>query len=153
MLVMKNMFKEKDAKEIIKRINKLTPETNRKWGEMDVAQMLAHCNVTYEMIFTDKHPKPKGLKKFMMKKFVKPIVTNERPYKKNSPTAKSFKIANEMDFQEEKKRLIDHITETQKLGTEHFEGLESNSFGKLSSREWNNMFYKHLDHHLQQFGV
>ena len=34
-----------------------------------------------------------------------------------------------------------------------FEGKESNSFGPLTKGEWNNMFYKHLDHHLSQFGV
>jgi hypothetical protein len=35
----------------------------------------------------------------------------------------------------------------------HFEGKESNSFGALNSTEWNNMLFKHLDHHLNQFGV
>ncbi|MCJ8164098.1 hypothetical protein MKJ04_04535 [Pontibacter sp. E15-1] len=36
-------------------------------------------------------------------------------------------------------------------GNTHWQ--ESHSFGRLSSQEWNNMFYKHLDHHLSQFGV
>jgi hypothetical protein len=26
-------------------------------------------------------------------------------------------------------------------------------FGKLSGREWGELMYKHIDHHLQQFGV
>jgi hypothetical protein len=39
------------------------------------------------------------------------------------------------------------------LGEGYFNGLTSNSFGKLSTIEWNNLFYKHLDHHLRQFGV
>ena len=39
------------------------------------------------------------------------------------------------------------------MGANKFEGMESNSFGPLSIKEWNNMFTKHLNHHLEQFGV
>jgi len=45
---------------------------------MNVAQMLAHLNVTYEMVYEDdKHPKPKGIKAWMLKKIVKPIVVEK----------------------------------------------------------------------------
>ena len=50
-------------------------------------------------------------------------------------------------------RLIDYINRTQQLGENHFDGKESHSFGPLTKTEWNNMFYKHLDHHLAQFGA
>ena len=53
---MKNVFKQSDAAEVIDRINKLNPETKALWGKMNVTQMLAHCNVTYELIYDDKHP-------------------------------------------------------------------------------------------------
>jgi hypothetical protein len=49
--------------------------------------------------------------------------------------------------------LINYIKRTADLGESHFDGKESRSFGKLNITEWNNMFYKHLDHHLSQFGV
>ncbi|MCH5717102.1 hypothetical protein [Niabella hibiscisoli] len=48
--------------------------------------------------------------------------------------------------------MIDYLIQTQELGGAHFEGKESHSFGVLSRTEWNNMFAKHLDHHLSQFG-
>ena len=150
---MKNIFKEDVTREVINRINKLTPETQPKWGKMNVAQMLAHCSVTYEMVYDDIHPKATGFKKFMLKMFIKGVVTNETPYKKNSRTAPVFIIADQRVFEKEKKRLIDYIEKTQKLGEANFEGKESNSFGALTSLEWNNSFYKHLDHHLTQFGV
>ena len=41
----------------------------------------------------------------------------------------------------------------QELGVSYFENKESHSFGRLTIKEWNNMFYKHLEHHLTQFGV
>jgi hypothetical protein len=150
---MKNIFDKSVTEEVLTRINSLTPETQAKWGKMDVAQMLAHCNVTYEMVYDNIHPKAKGLKKIMLSWFVKPIVTNEKPYKKNSPTAPAFKVVDNKTFESEKKRLTEYITKTQELGENEFDGKESNSFGKLNKNEWNNMFYKHLDHHLNQFGV
>ncbi len=149
----KNLFDEKESQETIGRINKLTAETQPLWGKMNVSQMLAHCNVAYELVYTDKHPKPKGFKKFMIKLFAKNIVVGPKPYKKNSPTSPIFVISDERDFQKEKGRLIEHLQKTQQLGAGHFEGKESHAFGKLTSKEWNTLFSKHLDHHLQQFGV
>jgi hypothetical protein len=120
---------------------------------MNVAQMLAHCNVTYEMAFEDKHPKPSFLLRFILKTFVKTGIINEVPYKHNSQTAPAFIIAGARDFEIEKERLIDYIYKSVALGESFFEGKESLSFGKLSSKDWSNMFYKHLDHHFRQFGV
>ncbi|MEX0288505.1 MAG: DUF1569 domain-containing protein [Flavobacteriaceae bacterium] len=150
---MKNIFDSNDTQETIDRINKLTPETQHLWGKMNVAQMLAHCNVAYELVYTDKHPKPKGFKKFMIKLFAKNIVVGPKPYKRNSRTAPMFVITDEREFEKEKNRLVDHLQKTQQLGAEHFDGKESHAFGPLTTKEWNTLFYKHLDHHLQQFGV
>ncbi|PQJ78487.1 DUF1569 domain-containing protein [Polaribacter porphyrae] len=150
---MKNIFTEEVTNGIVARINNLTSKTQPNWGKMSVAQMLAHCCVTYEMVYTDKHPKPNAFTKFMLKLFVKKIVTSEKTYVKNGRTAPQFLITDEKVFETEKKRLIDFINKTQKLGEDHFDGKESHSFGKLNKQEWNNMFYKHLDHHLTQFGV
>jgi Protein of unknown function (DUF1569) len=151
--MIKNVFNHVDTTELINRINKLTPASQPQWGKMSVAQMLAHCNVTYEMVYEDKHPKPSGFKKFLLKAFVKSIVVNEKPYKKNNPTAPQFVITDDKDFDKEKKRMIDYINKTQQLGGAYFNNKESHSFGSLTTAEWNNMFYKHLDHHLTQFGV
>jgi hypothetical protein len=150
---MKNIFDPKVSDEFVGRINQLTPQTQPKWGKMNVQQMLAHCNVTYEMAYENKHPKAKGFKKFMLKMFVKPIVVTDKPYSHNSRTAPEFLITDERKFEVEKQRLIDYINKTVSLGEKSFEGKESNSFGVLNSKEWNMMFTKHLEHHLSQFGV
>ena len=57
------------------------------------------------------------------------------------------------NFEVEKQRLINHINKTQQLGENYFDNKESHSFGKLNKTEWNNMLYKHLQHHLSQFAV
>lgn len=150
---MKNIFDKSVTEEVIGRIEKLSPKTQPNWGKMSVAQMLAHCAVTYEMVFTDKHAKPNAFVKLMLKAFVKKAVVGTKPYPKNSRTAPQFIISDEKEFLVEKKRLIDYINKTQELGENYFDDKESLSFGKLTKEEWNIMFYKHLDHHLTQFGV
>ncbi len=150
---MKNVFDAKDVESIIGRINQLTPATQPQWGKMNVAQMLAHCNVTYEMVYTDLHKKPGAFMRFMLKMMVKNAVVSEKPYSKNGRTAPQFLITDEREFNKEKTRLVDYINQTLDLGSNHFEGKESHSFGPLNAKEWNNMFAKHLDHHLTQFGV
>lgn len=152
-MALPNIFTTDVAQELIQRINQLTPATQAVWGKMSVAQMLAHCNVTYEMIYEDIHPQPNFFMKLILKSFVKKIVTNEVPYKHHSQTAPQFIIKETKDFEKEKNRLISYITKTQQLGETHFDNKLSHSFGPLNKTEWNNMFYKHLDHHLRQFGV
>lgn len=150
---MKNAFNQNDTAELIGRIDKLTPTSKPNWGKMPVETMLAHCNVAYEMVYDNKHPKPNGFVKLMLKLFVKNTVVSNNPYKKNSQTAPAFIIKDSRKFDIEKKRLVDYIHKTQQLGESHFDGKESHSFGVLTKQEWNTMFSKHLDHHLTQFGV
>lgn len=150
---MKNIFHTEDCNGFVNRINHLTSESQALWGTMTVAQMLAHCNVAYEMVYDDIHPKPAGFMKFILKLLVKNKVVNETLYLRNNKTAPQFIIKDNRDFEVEKERLISYLHKTQALGEEVFEGKESHSFGKLSSKEWNNMFSKHLEHHLSQFGV
>ncbi len=152
-LTMKNIFDPTITAELIHRINSLSSDTKPLWGKMNVDQMLAHCCVAYEMAFTTKHPKPNLFMRFLLKSFVKKGVVNEVPYPKNSRTASAFIISDRKNFEEEKARLIKFLEHTCNLGIDHFEGKESLSFGPMTSVEWNNLFYKHLDHHLTQFGV
>lgn len=150
---MKNIFSTPVTEELISRVNSLSIDTKPQWGKMSVDQMLAHCNIAYEMTFTDKHPKPNALIRFMLKTFVKKGVVNEKPYPKNGRTAPAFIIADARNFEDERARLIAFLQKCRDYGPNYFDGKESLSFGEMSTQEWNNLFYKHLDHHLTQFGV
>ncbi len=152
--MIKNIFTPAVAEEIINRIENLTVSTQPIWGKMSVGQMLAHCNVTYQFTYKPElFDKPSSFKKFLLKSFVKRIVVSEKPYQKNGRTAPDFLMTSDKDFEKEKVILIENIRKTQQLGETFFEGKDNFSFGKMTSKEWNNMFYKHLDHHLNQFGV
>jgi hypothetical protein len=150
---MKNLFDKHDYEETLQRIDNLKPDSQAQWGKMSVDQMLAHCNVAYDMAYTEKYPKATGLKRWMLKMFVKSAVVGPKPYPKNGRTAPVFIISDERDFETEKTKLVNHLKKTFDLGAAHFENRESNSFGRMTSAEWNVSFSKHLDHHLKQFGV
>ena len=150
---MASVFSKSDMNLVIHRIESLSNDTQPKWGKMSVDQMLAHCNVSYEFIFTSKHKKPNKLAKFLLRLFVKELVVGAKPYKKNSQTAPAFKIVDKRKFEEERTVLIENILRIVELGDSYFDGKESHSFGVLTTKQWNNMFYKHLDHHLSQFDV
>ena len=152
-MTMKNIFNEAEAEAIIGRIEKLTVTSLPKWGSMSVSKMLAHCCITYEMVYTGKYPRPNRLTRWILRKFIKNSVVSEKAYLKNGKTAAQFIIKNDPVFDIEKARLIAFIKQTQALGAAAFEGRDSHSFGRLTAKEWNVLFYKHLAHHLTQFGV
>lgn len=148
------IFDKNVTDSIISRIEKLTPESKPLFGKMNVGQMLAHCNVTYRYVYeAEAFKAPSPFFKLILKLLVKKMVVNEVPYKPGGRTGPDFIITDERNFREEQSKLIGFIQRTQQLGASHFEGKESHSFGKLTAAEWNNMFYKHIDHHLRQFGV
>ncbi len=148
-----NLFDASQTEQIINRIQNLKTDTQAQWGKMNAGEMLAHCNVAYDLVYTDKYPRPKGLQKMLIKLFAKPIVTGPKPYKKNMRTAPIFLVGPEQNFDAERDRLISNLKKTQELGPEHFNHKESHGFGKLTSEQWNTLFSKHLEHHLRQFGV
>lgn len=150
---MQDLFKATELAELKSRIEALTADTQPKWGKMNAAQMLAHLNVQFEMLFDSKHAKPNAIMRFFLKLMVKPYAAGNKPYPKNSRTAPQFVIANTRDFEKEQNRLIAYMDKMHNLGIAHFVTIEYPSFGKLTEQEWRILFSKHIDYHLGQFGV
>jgi len=80
-------------------------------------------------------------------------MTNDQPYRKNLPTGPTYIRTGTLDVSEERKRLIVYLKAIEELGPGRLSEIPSLSLGRLSPQEWSNMLYKHLDHHLRQFGV
>ncbi len=148
-----NTFDPKTTETVFARLEKLNYMSKPQWGKMNVAQMLAHLNVTYDLAYDRVQSPANFFVKLMLKLLVKPLVTNDKPYKKNSHTAPVFIITNERDFEKEKSTFIDNVKKTEANGVAFFEGKISSSFGPMTAKEWSTQFYKHIDHHFTQFGV
>lgn len=148
-----SVFTPQTNTDLLARIEKLNPDTQPGWGKMNVAQMMAHCSVGYDITYGKIPVSYNWFMRKMLGWFVKPTVVGDKPYKKNGQTAPVFIVGDERDFQAEKQRLIDNVNQVAADGEAFFEGKESASFGVMSAQEWSNQFWKHLDHHLRQFGV
>lgn len=150
---MQTLFDQKVHKEVLRRVDSLTENSKPSWGKMDVAQMVRHCQMPLlvangKMELTEKV----GVLKKMVFKLYKPVMYNDKPWPENITTPKDFKVTDSYDFETERNQL--------KLTIDEFHNKAFNMhwpkhpfFGKFSTDQWGRMQYKHLDHHLKQFGV
>jgi Protein of unknown function (DUF1569) len=146
----KNLFEPSVKQDIIDRINKLTPQSQRKWGKMDVAQMLCHVQAPMSVAFGNTTVKGSWLMRQILPLF-KSSLYNEKPWKQGLPTDKTFITTGlQKDFETEKKIVLDMLnrfTEASMTNDKH------PIFGRLTKEQWSKATWKHLDHHLKQFGV
>lgn len=146
------LFDASNVQAILSRIEQLNPSTQRQWGKMDVAQMLAHCCLPLEMALGHATP-PRSLVGRILGGFFKHVITDPKPYKENQPTDKSFIITDSQDFEKQKKRIMQLVEQFVLVGENGMTTHPHPFFGKLTALEWGSAMYKHLDHHLKQFGV
>lgn len=148
-----NLFTPLALVQLQARIDQLQPDSRPLWGKMNVSQMLAHCCIPFEQALHMRHDGPNMLMKIVLRLFFKKSMINEVPYRHNLPTAPSFIIHDECSFEAEQLRLKQLLETFCGKGEAHFEGKKQITLGALSATAWNNLMYKHLDHHLRQFGV
>lgn len=149
---MKSLFVEADRQDLVSRLQSLRPDSQRRWGKMAPAQMLCHCAIALEAGTGDKPTKQLFIGK-LLSRFVRGVGLGEKPFSRNSPTDPSFVVSDERDFNAERTRLAALIDRFASLGPAAAATQTHAFFGKLSGEEWGRLMYKHIDHHLQQFGV
>jgi hypothetical protein len=120
---------------------------------MGPAQMLAHCSAGIEMAAGEIRP-PRALIGRVIGRAVKRVAfRDEEPFRRNSPTSKELVITGAMDFETEQKRLSGLIDRFAAAGPSGCTDHPHAFFGPLTPDEWAILMYKHLDHHLRQFGA
>ena len=149
---MNNLFDPAHVSEILARIEKLKPGSPRQWGKMNAAQMLAHCNISLETAMGNKIIKPLFFGS-IIGRLVKSVAYNEKPFGRNSPTDKSYIFKDERDFEKEKASLTGSIKKFSELGPAGCTTHPHPFFGRFTPEQWAIFQWKHLDHHLRQFGV
>ena len=149
---MKSIFDQETYNELNERLDKLTPETLAKWGIMNVSQMLHHAQKALEIPLGKSNMKPPNpIMKLMFRTF-KGSLYSDKLWKPGLPTVKEFVVSDKKMFEPEMKQLRALIEEFHSKKDEP--SLPKHpAFGKLSMNQWGKMQYKHLDHHLRQFGV
>ena len=151
---MKDLFDATVANQVKTRLAQLEPQSERRWGKMTAAQMLAHCSVSMQWAVGEVVPEKGALPARLMGRLVKPMVfRNDDPIRKNSPTARSLIVTDERDLGKERDRLSGLIDKFAVGGAAGCTKNPHSFFGKMTPEEWAILTYKHLDHHLRQFGV
>jgi hypothetical protein len=138
--------------EILTRIEKLSPELKAKWGKMSVEQMLAHVNLTLQVNWGYLELKPVLMAKFF-RGISRRILLGKKPFPKHLPADNKTLAKTLPDFATEKLRVEDAIKMYIEKGPAGLSKNPHNLLGKITPEESAFISYKHLDHHLRQFGV
>jgi Protein of unknown function (DUF1569) len=149
---MKTLFDDGDRNAILARLAALQPDSVRRWGKMNPAQMLCHCSRALETGTGDRPMKQKFLGK-LITPFIRSSILGPKPFGKNAPTDPTFVVSGERELNGERTRLVGLIDRLVQRGPDAAAKETHAFFGKLSGEEWGELMYKHIDHHLQQFGL
>jgi Protein of unknown function (DUF1569) len=150
---MKHLFEPTAVAEVKARLRHLRADSARLWGTMSAAQAVAHCAGGLELALGEKRP-PRVFIGRLIGWIVKPLALgNEAPMRRNSPTVPEIVVADARDLDVERERLLALIDRTVAAGPAGCTTHPHSFFGRLTPQEWAVLMYKHLDHHLRQFGA
>jgi len=150
---MKSLLETTSGAEIKARINRLQPDSERQWGRMNAAQALAHCTLGLKLALGETTP-PRTLIGWTIGPLIKKMVfRDEEPLRRNSPTVKGLVVQDDRNLAKERDLLCATINRFRAAGPDGCTRHPHSFFGRLTPQQWGALMYKHLDHHLRQFGV
>lgn len=151
---MKTIESPADRAELLARLRALSPSHAARWGRMTPHQMLCHVADTCRMTLGERAVAPVGN---AVSRTIIRFVALHTP----APIPKGQRAAPELDAQRggtpptefaadrcTLEALLDRCAADATI-----DGREHTFFGRLTRREWGRFHYKHLDHHLRQFGA
>lgn len=148
--MVQKQLNNKNAGFMLTRIGKLEPGSIAEWGKLSVTGMMYHyVTVTKEILQAPQSEKKPTLKQqlfkivglYLMAQFPKGVKSSDKY------TAASAQL----DFEREKECLINIVKHAAAYDKPIYG--EHPFFGPMQTRDWKRFLYKHLDHHLRQFGV
>jgi hypothetical protein len=150
---MTNLYDQTTVMRVKDRIAQLKADSGRQWGKMSPAQALAHCSEAMLWAVGDVRPPRMFLGRIVGRLIKSKVIAESQPMRKNSPTVKTLVIADDRNLDVEQKRLCALIDRFAAAGPAGCTTHPHSFFGPLTPQEWAALMYKHLDHHLRQFGV
>jgi hypothetical protein len=149
--VMKSVFEKTTRDNLLNRAGQLTQNSTAQWGKMNVCQMMKHCRLADEMFLGKKKYNRVFIGLLLGRMGLKRLLKDEKPMPHNAPTGAALKIKeNDLDFSDEKNKWITVIDEYGNFSNPDFVHW---FFGKMTEEQVGRFAYKHIDHHLRQFGV
>ncbi len=138
---------------MIRRVQQLHAESTPCWGTMTAAEMLRHCNLVHAQLLAPavQTQKKTTLRHYLLRWAVLYLLPR---YPKGAQTPKDFRTKGTVDtttFENEKQAFMDLLRRfvLHREPIAHWHPY----FGQLSTLQWGRSSWKHVDHHLRQFGV
>jgi len=140
-----------DRASLLERAARLRPDMSPKWGRMVASQMVRHCAEALRMSLGEVRFPPLGQRLFHTR-LAKYLMIRVLPFPKNAPTTPELRITEPAVLEVERERLATLVNRYAEP-SEDESCAEHPMFGVLSRDEWAELQYKHVNHHLNQFGV
>jgi hypothetical protein len=147
-----NIFNQKDYADIKNRINQLNAQSQRQWGKMSLPQTLEHCSIQLKKALGIIPESAYEGPAMYRTSFGRWLLFYAMPWPKSAATPSQMNMLQNgstvADIQDSKRALLGLLEKVQSqdhLNTHPF-------FGKMGKKDWGRLIWKHLDHHLRQFG-
>lgn len=138
--------------ELERRIAALDAGRPPAWGRLDASRMVCHLIDSLEMATGARAVRPKPLWPFRVFPF-KHLLLYVLPMPKGAPTAPELLTTTPNPaFETDRATLLRLLAEFASM-PDHGGGPVHPLFGRLDHAEWGSLVYKHMDHHLRQFGA
>ncbi len=135
---------------LLLRLDKIQPNSEKKWGEMTVSQMLHHLNLAigsglgYYSLPDNSNLMTRTVNQFL-------ILNALKKFPIGAKTATPLKVETDnFDFETEKKQLKEILIKAYQTKTNEDWGKHT-YFGKMTKKAWGKLIMIHCNHHFQQF--
>ncbi|HEY3296645.1 MAG TPA: DinB family protein [bacterium] len=147
---MNSLFDDTVRAQIRERLEKLTPQHKAQWGKFVPATMLTHLIDTFEVAFAER---PVTVKKGFLNSALGRwmVIDSPMPWPKGSPTAPEYLESKPGEFVRDKQRVLAYVDRFAKGRGQQWG--RSPGFGDLTPEQWSRLNFRHLNHHLIQFGL
>lgn len=149
-----SIFEPSAREELVRRVATLSPDTPARWGKFDATRMLAHVNDGLRMA-TGELP-VKSRKSFLRNAVIRYLIIYVFPFPKSAPTAPELLArgasTDRAAFNAERAAFAELLA---KIGSQggRVAWPDHPAFGPMTRKDWGAIGYKHVHHHLTQFGV
>ena len=147
---MRTIFNPRDHLELHERVQRLSTNQKPRWGRMTPLQMVAHLSDSLRMASGELEVAPKKVP-FRFSP-LKDLVLYVLPVPKGVPTSPELIARKPDDWSVEIAGLREELNGLVERGAEALAPVHP-AFGKMSAKQWGVLIYRHMDHHLRQFGV
>jgi hypothetical protein len=147
---MRSIWQEDARRELNDRVAALAWDGRAAWGKFTAPKMVCHLADSLRMAMGELKVAPKRLpiRYAPLKQFIIYVA----PFPKGVPTAPELLTREPREWTRDVADVQELLARAGQARTT--DGWpEHPAFGKLSTRAWGVLIYRHMDHHLKQFGA